>query len=268
MNMFVIHVQLLLVCSAVGYTQTCFPCACYMGYEYLDCYGNSIEQYPELDIFITTKLKVISLQSTFIRYLPTISNDDYPILQTFTDINNIVLECEDVIRWYYILPSVMFTTKCLLPTYQTWNSLNTPFTDIDDINTGTIITIQKRNTAQTSDSIKNYATTETSWSITITTSTSTTVYATFSAGGITNTVTGTATDSNGDNDVTTENIVGTKVYLWAIYLSAFLIIVLCGLCSIHVYCKLRLKGTVNRIEHFSLDIINNDDEEYEIYSVV
>ena len=243
-----------------GYAQTCFPCNCYMNYEYLDCYGSTIERYPLLDSDITTKLKVISLSSTFIRRLPEIKYTDYPNLHTFTDINNIVLDCEDVIQWYFILWSTSFTTKCVLPTERTKfmtdiMDITTALTDRDvDKETSNTEWIMSSNLVSSSTFVTKETVMRTSDIMTSDIMTSE-----LKIGTVTTSV------------ISTETVILHKSYMWAIYLSFFLSIILIFIISLIIYYKLRTRnGNSNRIENFNLEMINDDEteSEYEIYSVV
>ena len=93
----------------------CWPCFCFETSLY--CSGRQITIYPpNLGGVIKNYLTNIQLTGTGLTNLENVTSNVYPNLITFSEHDNPLIDCKDVLQWYYIIEQAEFTSQlCPLP---------------------------------------------------------------------------------------------------------------------------------------------------------
>ena len=134
-----ILVVLSVTCARGDITTTCYPCLCLDLKLY--CEGDEIFTYPqELTNITKQQLEGIFIAYTNIVRLPNLIFNEYPLLKIFSEVQNMILECEDVEQWYNIITQANFESNCILPTREQSTSLFTSQTELFTYTTLTVNT--------------------------------------------------------------------------------------------------------------------------------
>ena len=124
-----VSLVLSVTCARDNITLMCYPCLCLDSKLY--CEGDEIFNYPqELTNITKQQLKGIFISYTNIVRLPHLVSNEYPLVEIFSEVQNMILECTDVEQWYNILTQAEFESNCILPTRTQSTSVSTSQTDL------------------------------------------------------------------------------------------------------------------------------------------